>query len=91
MGKQPQHFVLYTCDECGLEVESEGMDGMSPVYPMGWLGIMNAPTSGDIFCSWKCLGSYATRNAVERATAADQRKTEREALKAQVTADGGTV
>lgn len=91
MGRQPQHLVLYVCDECGTEFEVEGFDGMSPAFPLGWLGINNAPVSGDLFCGWECLGKFASRIAVERTAAAAARKAEREALKAAATANGGTV
>lgn len=91
MGRQPHHIVVYVCDECEIEFEAEGTDGISPAYPLGWLGITNAPNSGDLFCSWSCLGVFATRNAVERVAAAEQRKAERDALKDKATRDGGTI
>lgn len=91
MARLPQHIVVFICDECELEFEAEGLDGMSPAFPLGWLGINNATTSGDLFCSWSCLGSYATKAAVERQAAAADRKAKRDKLKADVKKKGGTV
>ena len=91
MGRRPTTVILYECDECNLEFEAEGTDGITPAYPLGWLSINNAPTSGDMFCSWRCLGTYATRTAGEREAAAAARKAEREALKAQAENNGGVV
>jgi len=75
MPQQSSSFTVYTCDSCGNEIELEGAHGLAAPFPTGWLTVQPAPPTADVFCSWACLGEYATAKAEAAAARSAKRGT----------------
>lgn len=59
------HVTIYTCDQCGKEIEIESRTGLTPPWPSGWWGIQPSSADHDLFCSWRCMAGFCTRMADE--------------------------
>jgi len=79
MAQQSQSLTIYTCDSCGNEVELEGAQGLSAPFPTGWLSVGGYGPTGDVFCSWQCLGDFAHLRAAEKLARAEARAAAAEA------------
>lgn len=73
MALQNQMVAVFSCDNCGAELEIESRTGLTPPMPSGWWSIQPSTADHDMFCSWRCLGEFALVKADE----ADKRAAER--------------
>jgi len=73
MPLRSESVTIYTCDNCGTEVELEGVNGLSAPFPTGWLNVGGYGPSADMFCSWACIGEYGTARGEEVAARAEAR------------------
>lgn len=65
MALESQSITIYSCDSCGQEIELAGAHGLSAPFPTGWMQINGFGPTGDVFCSWRCLGDFSLLRAEE--------------------------
>lgn len=60
MGHFADQFMVYTCDNCGTELQVDGVMGGPLGGPVNWKSVIPQTTSdGDWFCGYKCLAEWA--------------------------------
>jgi len=60
MGQTSDQFMVYTCDNCGKEVQLDGVMGGPLGGPTNWKQVQPQTTrDGDWFCSYGCVSQWA--------------------------------